>query len=678
MSMGEIAGRAGRERHSSLTLVLLEFLGSMNLAITLLVAVAIASVIGTVLKQGQPYSDYALQFGPFWFQLLRQLGLYDVYSAGWFLFILAFLTVSTSVCVARNGPAMLREMRRFRSDVQAKSLRLMRHHAERETTVDVEAVRARAERLLRNYGYRVRIETRGDQRQLAAMKGGANRLGYLLTHIGIVVILVGGLIDSTLALQIAVALGDLKVETRNIPASQVPPSSRLAPGTPSFRGNVSIPEGQTADIVFLRIKDGYLVQQLPFSLTVKKFSVKHYITGQPSDFRSQVVLHDPRNGKTIDATISVNHPLVYDGYEIYQASFGDGGSKLDFKLWPLSGGKSRVLHGRVFGQYALNTADGKQRLEIGNFRMFNIETMPGADGKTKPRNQGPSVTFKLRNSQGVARQYMNYFVPQTIDGQLYYLSGVRNSPSEPYRFLHIPAGPHGGVQRFMQFAGALHDTALLRKVAEQTSLSALKAADMHDPAVRARIKASMVRLLQQFASGGYNAVLEDVQKRVPADRRQAAGEAFLKVLNVALEGVYIDVLRRDGIAQPTQQDWTWFQSAVPALSALPLYGSPVFLQLTDFKQIQAAGLQVTHHPGTLVVYLGAGMLVLGVFLLFFLAHRRLWVRIEPRNGGGSKVLFAGTTNRNRMDFDRQFEQLADRLFARLDKADTGSPNPDLS
>ena len=145
----------------------------------------------------------------------------------------------------------------------------------------------------------------------------------------------------------------------------------------------------------------------------------------------------------------------------------------------------------------------------------------------------------------------------------------------------------------------------------------------------------------------------------------------MKVLNAALEGVYVDVLRSDGVAQPTQQDWAWFQDAVPTLSVLPFYGSPFFLQLTDFKQIQAAGLQVTHHPGTIVVYLGAGMLVAGVFLLFFLAHRRIWVRIEPRAEGGSKVLFAGTSNRNIMDFDRQFAQLKDKLFARLEKPDAG-------
>jgi len=41
--------------------ILLEFLGSMNLAITVLVAIAIASVIGTVLQQNEAYDDLHYQ-----------------------------------------------------------------------------------------------------------------------------------------------------------------------------------------------------------------------------------------------------------------------------------------------------------------------------------------------------------------------------------------------------------------------------------------------------------------------------------------------------------------------------------------------------------------------------------------------------------------------------------------
>ena len=43
--------------HLSFSRRLFLFLGSMELAITLLITLAIASVIGTVLQQNQPYAD---------------------------------------------------------------------------------------------------------------------------------------------------------------------------------------------------------------------------------------------------------------------------------------------------------------------------------------------------------------------------------------------------------------------------------------------------------------------------------------------------------------------------------------------------------------------------------------------------------------------------------------------
>jgi len=113
-------------KHSNKS-ILLEFLGSMNLAISILVVLAIASIIGTVLQQNQPYTDYIIKFGPFWHEFFRSLGLYDVYSAVWFLVLLGFLVLSTSVCVFRNTPTMLREMRQFRLHAKAKSLKSMKH-----------------------------------------------------------------------------------------------------------------------------------------------------------------------------------------------------------------------------------------------------------------------------------------------------------------------------------------------------------------------------------------------------------------------------------------------------------------------------------------------------------------------------------------------------------------------
>ena len=69
-----------RQRHPSIGRFVFEFLGSMNLAVLLLCMVAVASAIGTLLQQNQPYQDYLLRFGPFWFEVFESLGLYDVYG----------------------------------------------------------------------------------------------------------------------------------------------------------------------------------------------------------------------------------------------------------------------------------------------------------------------------------------------------------------------------------------------------------------------------------------------------------------------------------------------------------------------------------------------------------------------------------------------------------------------
>ena len=54
----------------------------------------------------------------------------------------------------------------------------------------------------------------------------------------------------------------------------------------------------------------------------------------------------------------------------------------------------------------------------------------------------------------------------------------------------------------------------------------------------------------------------------------------------------------------------------------------------------------------------------GVFMLFYLAHRRVWLWVQPGEDG-SRVVFAGTANRNVLEFEKQFEQLKEGLFSGL-------------
>src|ERR1700744_1527687 len=108
----------------------IELLSSMRFAIALLVILSIASIIGTVLTQDDPYPNYVNQFGPFWADIFRALSLYTVYSSWWFMLILGFLMVSVSLCVIRNAPKMLADVKSWKDKVREGSLRAFHHKGE--------------------------------------------------------------------------------------------------------------------------------------------------------------------------------------------------------------------------------------------------------------------------------------------------------------------------------------------------------------------------------------------------------------------------------------------------------------------------------------------------------------------------------------------------------------------
>ncbi|MCI0591250.1 MAG: cytochrome c biogenesis protein ResB, partial [Gammaproteobacteria bacterium] len=457
---------------ASLIRIWLQFLGSMNLAITLFVGIAVASIIGTVLRQNEPYQDYIIKFGPFWHEFFNTLGLYDVYASGWFVFALTFLVISTSVCIIRNTPVMIRNIRAFGENIQERSLVVLPKHTEWTVNRPLASVLIGATEVLSALGYRLRIKDHGTHTIVAAMKGASNRAGHLLTHLAIVTICTGGLLDGNLSLKLKALTGHIAIETRDIPASQVPSVSRLPQDNPSFRGNVSIPEGSAADVAFINIANGYVVQDLPFVVEVKAFRVAHYFNGQPKSFETDLLIHDRGRDTPLRYTLAVNHPLTYKGYTLYQASFGDGGSKLHLESRPLNGDSNEdaELTGEVNEVLSLSTPGGPLRLELTDFRRFNVQPIPDGDASGKKfRDVGPSFTYKLRWPDGVAKEYVNYMYPMTVDGRQFYLSGVRSSPAEEFEYLHIPADAANKPDRFLRFQVLLHDDKRLAKITKDTT-----------------------------------------------------------------------------------------------------------------------------------------------------------------------------------------------------------------
>ena len=689
----------------------IELLSSMRFAISLLTVICIASVIGTVLKQHEPAVNYVNQFGPFWAELFAAIQLNAVYSAWWFLLILAFLVVSTSLCIARNTPKILVDLKVYKENIREQSLRSFHHKAEGSLAEPAEAAARRIGSTLASGGWKVKLQQRDSAKgagpgwMVAAKAGAANKIGYIAAHSAIVLICLGGLLDGDLIVRAQMLLGGKTPYAGSGLISEVKPEHRLSERNPTFRGNLVVAEGTQSGTAILSQSDGVLLQDLPFAIELKKFIVEHYSTGMPKLFASEVIIHDKATGEKTPARIEVNHPASYKGIEIYQSSFDDGGSHLKLRAVPMTAGaKAFDIEGTVGGSTELvgrgGVTDGeKLTLEFTALRTINVENfgdVVGAPGsgvdvrkvdlresvesrlgaanktvtKKELRNVGPSVSYKLRDAAGQAREFHNYMLPvDTGDGVPVFLLGVRENPSDPFRYLRVPADEQSSMEEFMRLYAALGDPAAREEAVRRYVALAVEPSR---PELAAQLSQSALRALALFAGsngpdgktlGGLQAISDFMEANVPEAERSRAGEVLVRILNGALFELAQLTRERAGLKPMEQSDQTqaFMTQAVLSLSDAQIYPAPLAFELKDFTQVQASVFQVARAPGKNIVYLGCALLILGVFAMLYVRERRVWVWVAPQ-GDQSHALMALSTNRKTMDGDREFVQLAEKLI----------------
>ncbi len=262
------------------------WISDLRLAIGLLLVIAIASGIGTAIPQKEPEGVYHQLYdqqpwlGLFKADAVLGLQLDHVYSSSWFLALLAWLALALLLCSwRRQWPALRAALRwiDYRSPRQLTKLSL----AETLPSADSGASLAALEQVLRTEGWQIQ---RHDNR-LAARKGVLGRVGPLLVHAGLVVLMLGATWG---------ALGGQRAE------------QFLAPG-------------RSLELVDSRGRS-------ELSLALDSFAVERDPAGRPEQFRSglRILEGDGSEGSTLlrSAEISVNHPLRFQGVTFYQADWG--------------------------------------------------------------------------------------------------------------------------------------------------------------------------------------------------------------------------------------------------------------------------------------------------------------------------------------------------------------------
>ncbi|MES1976390.1 MAG: cytochrome c biogenesis protein ResB [Pseudomonadota bacterium] len=712
-----------------------ELLSSMRFSISLLTVICIASIIGTVLKQAEPLGNYVNQFGPFWAQVFSLASLNTVYSAWWFLLILAFLVVSTSLCIARNAPKILVDLNQLKENLREQSLKAFGHRAENTLAESPEVAARRIGQTLVQSGWKVKLQQRpaagGDGWMVAAKKGAANKLGYIAAHSAIVLVCIGGLLDGDMIVRLQMLLHDKSTYTGGGLIADVPLKHRLSDSNPTFRANLLVSEGSQSGTAILNQPGGVLLQELPFSIELKKFVVEYYSTGMPKLFASDIIIHDKETGEKIPARVEVNHPANHRGVEIYQSSFDDGGSSVTLKAVPMgtaAGATSKPfeIQGTIGSTSALTNGADKMTLEYTALRVINVENFASGKGmgegtgvdvrkvdlrhaidsrlgaanktvtKKELRNVGPSVSYKLRDSAGQAREFNNYMLPVKIDesesSPAVYLLGVRENPADAFQYLRIPVDGEGSMETFLRMRRALADPAQRELAVKRYATQAIGA---DRPELVQQLAASASRALSLFAgdwpqgsseaakkTAGLQAISDFMEANVPEAERNRAGEVLVRILNGVLFELAQITRQQAGLAPLPQDEKTqgFMAQMVLSLSDAHHYPAPMAFELKEFTQVQASVFQVARAPGKTIVYLGCAFLIIGVFAMLYVRERRVWVWLAP--GGGkaenhnddavtaiangpvtsSHATMALSTNRKTMDGDREFEMLKTKLL----------------
>ncbi|HEY9835137.1 MAG TPA: cytochrome c biogenesis protein [Stenomitos sp.] len=267
---------------------LLSVLGDLRLAIVLLLAIALFSISGTVIEQGQSLAFYQSNypedpalFGFLSWKVLLTIGLDHVYRTWWFLSILILFGSSLTACTfTRQFPA-LKAARRWTFYKEPRQFQKLALSAELETG-NLNSLTT----LLEKRRYKVFQE--GET--LYARKGIVGRIGPIVVHASMLMILAGsiwGALTGFMA-QEMVASGNT-FQIKNI----LDAGPLAAPKT---------------------LND--------WSVRVNRFWIDYTPEGGIDQFYSDLSVLN-KAGKEVDKqTIYVNKPLRYRGVTMYQTDWG--------------------------------------------------------------------------------------------------------------------------------------------------------------------------------------------------------------------------------------------------------------------------------------------------------------------------------------------------------------------
>lgn len=245
-----------------------KFIASMRFAIILLIVVAIACVIGSLVPQGEQFALYRDSYSERTAAFILAFRLDDVFHSWWFIALTALLCLSVLLC----------NLTRIKSLILLTKNAASAKHSLSETPTASSGGVADPDPVFRRMHFYRPVRTTVDGKEIVFAY--RNRLGFWgawVCHIGIILIVLG------------YAFGQMTLFSTDVY------------GTP----------GQVKP-----------VENTPCEVTIEDFRIERSETGFVEQYVSTLTVRNTGTGETQRGTSSVNHPAVLGGYKFYQTASG--------------------------------------------------------------------------------------------------------------------------------------------------------------------------------------------------------------------------------------------------------------------------------------------------------------------------------------------------------------------
>ena len=262
-------------------------LANLKVAIALLLLIALFSILGTVIEQGQTldfyrenYPEHPALFGFLTYKVILAIGLEHVYGSWWFLTLLILFGTSLTACTFNRQLPILKASKRWFYYTKPQSFAKL--------PLATEIVGGDLQSLAQSLQSKNYLVHQTSDR-LYARKGLVGRIGPIVVHFSMLLVLVGSIWGALTG----------------------------------FVAQEMIPSGETFQVKNITEAGAWSESQIPkdWSVRVNRFWIDYTAKGSIDQFYSDLSVLD-RDGKEVDRqTIHVNKPLKYKGVSFYQANW---------------------------------------------------------------------------------------------------------------------------------------------------------------------------------------------------------------------------------------------------------------------------------------------------------------------------------------------------------------------